>query len=99
MTLSLRFNCELLKRKLFFDVVGNGKGTRLYSSKMRTARALTVSPSMLCGGVSLAGRGVLLLGGLLGRGGLPGKGVLLGRGVLPLGGLLGRGFSLAGGSP
>ena len=39
--------------------------TRLHSSRMRTARALTVSPSMLCagGGVS-APRGCLLSGGV-----------------------------------
>ena len=32
--------------------------TSLHSSRMRTARALTVSPSMLCGGGSALGGGV-----------------------------------------
>ena len=44
----------------------------MHSSRMRTARALTVSPSMLCaGGVSApGGRGLgLLWGCLLGGGG------------------------------
>ena len=37
--------------------------TRLHSSRMRTARALTKSPNMLCGGVSVLGE-CLLLGGV-----------------------------------
>ena len=43
--------------------------TRLHSSRMRTARALTVSPSMLCagGGVSAPG-GCLLPGGVCSQG-------------------------------
>ena len=53
--------------------------TRLHSIRMRTARVLTVSPSMLCtGGVPGPG-GVcswwgmyLVLGGVPGRGGVPG---------------------------
>ena len=40
--------------------------TRLHSSRMRTARALTISPSMLCAGGST--RGVFTLGGCLLRG-------------------------------
>ena len=50
--------------------------TRLHSSRMRTARALTVSPSMLCGGggVSAPGGRCLLPGGCLLRGSAPGGG-------------------------
>ena len=50
--------------------IWNIKRKRLHSSGMRTARALTVSPSMLCarggicsGGVSAPGGGVSALGG------------------------------------
>ena len=69
---------------------------RLHSSRMRTARALTVSPSMLCGeggllpgGVSASRGSCLLLGGgVCSRGCLPsGEGCLL-RGVCSWGGLL-----------
>ena len=62
--------------------------TRLHSSRMRTARALTVSPSMLCaGGVcACSGSGVSGLGRVClvrGVGELPGPGgcLVLGRGV------------------
>ena len=60
--------------------------TRLHSSRMRTARALTVSPSMLCagGGVS-APRGYLVPGGVSvprGRVSVPG-GLLPGGGDVP----------------
>ena len=75
---------------------------RLHSSRMRTARALTVSPSMLCtggvgGGVPGPG-GSLLLGGVPGPGGclLPGVYLVLGgvcswRGVPGLGSVPGLG--------
>ena len=52
-------------------------GTRLHSSKMRTACALTVSPSMLCRGVYLVPGGGYLVpggGGYLVPGGVPGPG-------------------------
>ena len=51
--------------------------TRLHSSRMRTARALTVSPSMLCvwGGVSAPGEGCLLWGVSAPWGGLLPRGV------------------------
>ena len=53
--------------------------TRLHSSRMHTARALTVSPSMLCaGGCTWSGRGLPGLGGVyLVWGGVPGLGVYL----------------------
>ena len=63
-----------------FSVKEKTLKTRLHSSRMRTARALTVSPSMLCAGGVPPG-GVLLWGGLL-----------LG-GCLLLGGLLQGGVS------
>ena len=46
-------------------------GTRLHSSRMRTARALTVSPSMLCvrGGVCLVPGGAWYQGDVPGPGG------------------------------
>ena len=43
--------------------------TRLHSSRMHTARALTISPSLLC-----AGGVYLVLGGVPGPGGVPGLG-------------------------
>ena len=44
--------------------------TRLHSSRMRTARALTVSPSMLCaGGTWSVGGGCLVPGGAWSGGG------------------------------
>ena len=49
--------------------------TRLHSSRMRTARALTVSPSILCAG------GVPVLGVYLVPGGVPGLGGCLLLGV------------------
>ena len=61
--------------------------TRMHSSRMRTARALTVSPSMFCSGgrgVS-AHRGCLLMGCLL-PGGVCSRGCLL-RGVSAPGGM------------
>ena len=52
--------------------------TRLHSSRMRTAHALTISPSMLCA------RGCMLLGGALSRGcivqGVPAPGGMHGSG-------------------
>ena len=54
--------------------------TRLHSSRMRTARALTVSPSMLCAG------GVPGPGGGAGPGCVPGLGRVPGLGCL-LGGI------------
>ena len=72
--------------------------TRMHSSRMRTARLLPVSPSMYC-----SGGGVLGLGGVPSRGGVPGGctwsgGVSgwgvpgpEGRGYLVLGGVPGRG--------
>ena len=71
-------------------------GTRLHSSKMRTARALTVSPSMLCrrgvpgprgvylvpGGVYLVWGGLPGLGGCTWSGGVPSPGGAPGQ-VLP----------------
>ena len=44
------------------------KSTRLHSSRMRTARSLTVSPSMLCSGGALSGGCLVLEGCLLPRG-------------------------------
>ena len=38
------------KQKIGFNIKWPFLLTRLHSSRMRTARALTVSPSMLCGG-------------------------------------------------
>ena len=46
--------------------------TRLHSSRMRTARALTVSPSMFCAGGCTWSRGVYLV-----LGAVPGLGVYL----------------------
>ena len=58
------------------------KQTRLHSSRMRTARVLTVSPSMLCAGGVSAPRGGVCSGGCTLSGGclLPGD-VLGPRGV------------------
>ena len=64
----------------------------MHSSRMRTARALTVSPSMLCavGGVYLVPGVYLFLGDVLGpggctwsQGGVPGQGVYLVPGGVP----------------
>ena len=84
--------------------------TRLHSSRMRTARVLTVSPSMLCtggcllGGCIWSGRGVV--GGVPGRGGgCLLWGVYLVWGVsalgvyLVLGGICSGGCLLPGGAP
>ena len=61
---------------------------RLHSSRMHTARLLTVSPSMHCAGGSPCQGGLLVGGCLLARGGVS----LLGRSALPKGGcLLARG--------
>ena len=49
--------------------------TRLHSSRMRTARALTESPSMLCVAGGVCSRGCLLLGSVC-----PQEGLLLGGG-------------------
>ena len=49
------------------------QGTRLHSSRMRTAHSLTVSPSMLCSRGGLVRGGCLVLGGSA-----PGGGLLLG---------------------
>ena len=90
----LNFISPLLKMK-----------TRLHSIRMRTARALTVSPSMLCdGGMPPPGvllpRGASLLGGLLARGGLLTPGGSPFWGVLPAGrSPCHSGVSLLGGSP
>ena len=51
-----------------FQMTRHGKfvkfcSTRLHSSRMPTARALTVSPSMLCGGGGVCSRGGCLLPG------------------------------------
>ena len=44
-------------------MVHSQRVTRLHSSRMRAARALTVSPSMLCGGEGVcSGEGCLLPG-------------------------------------
>ena len=86
-----RKDCCLCKENL--------RKTRLHSSRMRTARALTISPSMLCAG---GGKGRLLQGGCLVRGGAsaPG-GDVCSRGVHSGGGLLrgmpGQGGLLLGG--
>ena len=61
--------------------------TRLHSSRMRTARTLTVSPSMLWSGGCTWSRGVYLV-----PGGVPGWGVYLVWGGVPdLGGFCSRG--------
>ena len=75
--INLQFPAQIYKYK-----------TRLHSSRMRTARALTVSPSMLCCG----GGGCLLWGGVCSWGGL------LWGGLLRWGGgcLLGGGSALGG---
>ena len=67
--------------------------TRLHSSRMRTARALTVSPSMLCRGGCLVG-GCLLRGAVCSLGG----GGLL-AGVSARGGVCSWGVSALGGVP
>ena len=70
--------------------------TRLHSSRMRTARALTVSPSLLCaggvylvlgGGMSAPGLGRCLLqeGVYLVTGGVPGPGGCTWSGTPPCG--------------
>ena len=78
------------------------KVTRLHSSRMRTACALTVSPSILCagGGLLLEGfvpglGGVCFLGGVPGLGGgVPGLGGSASWGGAPgLGGSCSRGVS------
>ena len=61
--------------------------TRMHSSRMRTARTLTVSPSMLQGGWSAAGGG-LLLGGCLLLGGVCSQGVSAAGRVSAPGGLV-----------
>ena len=80
---------------LFFDNIfaENCMKTRMHSSRMRTARSLTVSPSMLCsrgGGVcsggSVCSRGGVCSGGCL----LPGECLLLGGWLLPGGVCSGR---------
>ena len=51
------------------------KVTRIHSSRMRTARLLTVSPSMHCSGGVPGSRGVYLVwGGVPGPGGVPDPG-------------------------
>ena len=68
--------------------------TRLHSSRMRTARALTVSTSMLCAGVCVCSRAGCLLWGLY----LVPGGVSAPRGVSALGGCTwSRGVSALGG--
>ena len=67
-------------------------GTRLHSSRMRTARALTVSPSMLCvGGVSAPGcvsaLGVSTPGGVCSWGGVCSLGGVCSSGVSAFGGV------------
>ena len=78
--------------------------TRLHSSRMRTARAFTVSPSMLCAGGVSAPRGCLLPGGVCSRGGVCSpevsapRGLSAPRGAVCSGGcLLSRGCLLQGG--
>ena len=60
------------------------QSTRLHSSRMRTARVLTVSPSMLWpgGGVPSPGGGGVCSGDIPGQGGVPGPGVSAPRGCL-----------------
>ena len=73
----------------------NKPTTRLHSSRMRTARVLTVSPSMLCSrGVYLVPGGTWSQGGVLGP-----RGVCLVQGGVPgLGGAPGpRGYLVPGG--
>ena len=55
----------------------------LHSSRMRTAHALTVSPSMLCAGGGAWSGGCLLWGGGLLPEGVPGPGGMLGGGWYP----------------
>ena len=72
----------------FADFASDSYETRLHSSRMRTARTLTVSRSMLCAGggwgVYLVPRGVLSLrGGVLSpQGGVWSRGVSDPRGVV-----------------
>ena len=75
----------------------------MHSSRMRTARMLTVSPSMLCtGGVYLLWGGVTGLRGYLVWGGVPGPGGVPcpgGRGYLVQGGVPGPGGTWSGTPP
>ena len=92
-----------------FTVTGNNNTTRLHSSRMRTARALTVSPDMLCagggggagvwGGLSawrVCSQGGVCSGGWSAPGGSAPGGVCSG-GVAALGGCLLQGVSALGG--
>ena len=86
----------------FYQTFPTKSVTRLHSSRMRTARVLTVSPSMLCagGGVCSRGWGVYLLQGSVPGpgGGVPGVGGYLIWGVyLVPGGCLLQGVSALGG--
>ena len=49
-----KHRCNMFTMYSFFNklftVTGDNNTTRLHSSRMRTARALTVSPDMLCAG-------------------------------------------------
>ena len=66
-----------IKNNISYVHVKKDIDTRLHSSRMRTARTLTVSPSMLCSG-GVPGPGVYLVPGSLGvylvLGGVPGPG-------------------------
>ena len=73
------------------DFLAYNHKIRLHSSRMRTARVLTVSPSMLCA----RGWGCLLLGGVCSWGGR--VCLLLGGGVSALGGVCSWGLSALGG--
>ena len=84
-----KHKCNMFTMYSFFNklltVTGNNNTTRLHSSRMRTAGALTVSPDMLCTG---EGAGVWGGGCLLG-GSAPREVSALGGGLLPGGLLLG----------
>ena len=68
--------------------------TRLHSSRMRTARVLTISPSMLCAGGCTWSRGVCSLGGVCSEGGCTWSwGVSAPRGVSSPRGVPGPGVS------
>ena len=74
--------------------------TRLHSSRMLTARALTVSHSILCsGGGTWSRGGCLLLGGCIWSGGVsaPGGMYLVLGGVPGLGGVCSVGYLVPGG--
>ena len=75
-------------------VISSTETTRLHSSRMRTARALTVSPSMLCVGGSALGGRVSALGGRVSA--LGGRVSALGGRVSALGG---RVSALGGSAP